>query len=284
MKMNLTKKECDIYIPDNIELSPALQRTTHLAIGAHQDDLEIFAYNGISECYGKDNKWFTGVTVTNGAGSSRVGKYSSFSDEEMKAVRYAEQRKAAHLGEYSAIIQLGYTSSETKDTEYPCVKDDLVKILRHTKPEVVYLHNLADKHVTHIATALRSIEAIRSLPAEMRPKKVYGCEVWRSLDWLDDSDKVQLSTSDAPNLAMALISLYDSQISGGKRYDLATSGRRLANATYFESHTADKDNSITWAMDLTPLILDVKLSITEYVIKHIDKLKSDVTNSIEALT
>ena len=281
--IEFNKENVDIYVPENLELDAALERTTHLAIGAHQDDLEIFAYNGIAECYGTKEKWFSGVTVTNGAGSSRAGKYASFTDSEMQAVRYEEQRKAAHLGNYSAMVQLSYSSAETKDKESSDVINDLISVLHQAKPEVVYLHNLADKHPTHVATALRSIAAIRSLPAEQRPKKVYGCEVWRDLDWMDDSDKVALSTSDAPNMAMALIALFDSQVTGGKRYDLATAGRRLANATYFDANSADADNSLSWAMDLTPLIEDNTLSIAEYVNEYIDRFKTDVNKNLIAL-
>jgi len=85
-------------------------------------------------------------------------------------------------------------------------------------------------------------------------------------------------------MAMALVALYDSQISGGKRYDLATSGRRLANATYFDSHSSDEDNSITWAMDLTPLVADESLSISEYVLGYIDRFTTDVTNNLNTLS
>ena len=40
------------------------------------------------------------------------------------------------------------------------------------------------------------------------------------------------------NLHAALMGVFDSQIAGGKRYDLATAGRRRAHATYFEDRTA----------------------------------------------
>ena len=68
----------DIFIPDEASLENALTRTTHLAIGAHSDDIEIMAYHGIVDCYGyrRKDKWFSGVTVTNGRGSSRVGPVS----------------------------------------------------------------------------------------------------------------------------------------------------------------------------------------------------------------
>ena len=39
--MQLHMPAAEIYIPDGVAASEALTRTTHLAFGAHQDDLEI---------------------------------------------------------------------------------------------------------------------------------------------------------------------------------------------------------------------------------------------------
>ena len=90
--MNFSKTNADIFIPDNSDLNTALERTTHLAIGAHQDDLEVFAYHGISECFEHGDQWFTGITVTNGAGSARTGPFANYSNEEMMQTRIQEQR------------------------------------------------------------------------------------------------------------------------------------------------------------------------------------------------
>ena len=102
--------------------------------------------------------------------------------------------------------------------------------------------------------ALRAIAALRALRGEYKPKKVYGCEVWRDLDWLTDEDKQALPVSARSNIAAALVGVFDSQVSGGKRYDLATAGRRLAHATYYASHGTDEESALNFAMDLTPLV------------------------------
>jgi len=282
--MKFHKPTADIFVPDGAGMPGALSRTTHLSICAHQDDLEIMAWHGIAECFGMDDKWFTGVVVTNGAGSPRAGIYERYTDEEMQAVRRHEQRKAAYVGEYACQIQLDYSSAEVKDPKLETVRADLAAILTVARPEVVYLHNLADKHDTHVAVTLRAIASMRSLPPEAKPKKVYGCEVWRDLDWLPDEDKQALPVSARPNLAAAALGVFDSQISGGKRYDLATEGRRLANATYFASHATDVETALTYAMDLTPLIHDASLSPAAYTLGFIDKLKADVEGRIRKLS
>lgn len=271
----------DVFVPDGLELSAALARTTHLCLAAHQDDIEIMAYHGIAECFGRSDRWFTGVVLTSGAGSPRSGIYAGYSDEQMQQVRRQEQRKAATIGEYGCQVQLGFASAQVKDPRDHAVVHDLQEILRAARPEIVYLHNLADKHDTHVAAALRSIAALRAV--RDRPKKVYGCEVWRDLDWLPDEGKQALPVSERGNLAASLVGVFDSQISGGKRYDLATAGRRLANATFLASHSTDRETALTFAMDLTPLVEDANLDVAGYARAFIDRFREDVEQRITDL-
>ncbi len=238
------------------------------------------AYRGILECFQREDKWFCGVNVTNGAGSPRDDLYKDYTDEMMQVVRRKEQKKAAIIGEYTAQIFLDYSSAATKDASNPAVKDDLKKVFLATRPQVVYTHNLADKHDTHVAVTLRVIAALRELPDDAKPQQVLGCEVWRDLDWMADSDKVAMDVSPHENLAAALLGVFDSQICGGKRYDLATMGRRRAHATYAESHGVDISTSLIYAMDLTPLIKDPSLDIGQYVQGFIDRFAQDVQTRI----
>jgi LmbE family N-acetylglucosaminyl deacetylase len=279
--MQFHNAAADLYIPDGAPADAGLARTTHLCIAAHQDDIEIMAYHGIAECFGRRDRWFTGVVVTNGAGSPRAGIYGDYTDEEMQKVRLIEQRKAAFVGDYAAQIQLGFTSSQVKNPQEPAVVADLSAILRATSPEVVYLHNFADKHDTHIAVATRAIAALRAVRSQTAPRKVYGCEVWRDLDWLPDAEKVALPVSARSNIAAALVGVFDSQVTGGKRYDLATAGRRLAHATYFASHGTDEESALTFAMDLTPLVESPTLSVRDYVLGAIDRFREDVGKRLE---
>lgn len=274
--MQLNNPGAEIFVPDGTPVEQALARTTHLAVGAHQDDLEIMAYRGILECFQREDKWFCGVNVTNGAGSPRDDLYKDYTDEMMQVVRRKEQKKAAVVGEYTAQIFLDYSSAATKDGSNQAVKEDLKKVFLATRPQVVYTHNLADKHDTHVAVTLRVIAALRELPDDAKPRQVLGCEVWRDLDWMADSDKVPMDVSAHENLAASLLGVFDSQICGGKRYDLATMGRRRAHATYFESHGVDVSTSLIYAMDLTPLIKDPSLDVGQYVQGFIDRFAQDV--------
>lgn len=282
--MKFSHASADVFVPDAVH-SPeaALARVTHLCVAAHQDDIEIMAYAGVLACYEQPGRAFGGVVVTNGAGSPRTGAYGHLTDEQMQAVRREEQREAARIGHYAIQLQLAHPSAEVKKRAQPAVVGDLIQIFSGCRPEVLYLHNPADKHDTHVAVLARSLEALRALPPEQRPQRVLGCEVWRDLDWLMDADKVALDAGGRPELAARLLKLFDSQVAGGKRYDLATLGRRAAHATFHTSHATDRMTGITWAMDLTPLVANAKLSLAEFTEAHLDRLRDDVRRRLQAV-
>jgi LmbE family N-acetylglucosaminyl deacetylase len=281
MKFHLATAE--LFVPDGLPADQALPRTTHMAISAHQDDIEIMAAEPILACFQQTDRWFTGVVATDGRGAPRNGLYEHYSDEEMRTVRFKEQRKAAIVGEYAAQVMLDYPSKVIKDGRDARPVEDLAALLKIAQPELVYTHNLADKHDTHVAVALRVIAAIRSLPEAQRPRNLYGCEVWRDLDWLVDSDKAPFNISEHENLQAALLGVYDSQIAGGKRYDLASMGRRRANATYFESHGVDVTTGMSYAMDLTPLVLDAHKDVAAFVQEFIQRFELDVADRLRRL-
>jgi len=278
--INLHNDSADVYVPDGTPLDEALARTTHLGIGAHQDDLEFMALHGILACYGRKRRWFSGVICTSGSGSARTGPFSDHSDEQMRDVRVQEQRQAAELGKYSSILQLDHASGTIKDPSNRHLRDDIVAILQATDPQVIYTHNPADKHPTHIAVLVNVIRAMREMAPEKRPKQVLGCEVWRGLDWMLDGDKVALDCSPRERLSLQLSRVFQSQIAGGKQYDLAALGRRRANATYFDSHNVDTARQIAFAMDLTPLIMDPSRDIIDYVTSYISRFADNVRDNL----
>ncbi len=281
--MNLHQPGAEVYIPDGAPLPQALERTTHLCFSAHQDDIEIMAAHAVLACFRQPDKWFTGVVVTDGRGSPRSGLYAHYTDEQMREVRFQEQRKAAFVGEYAAQVMLDYPSSVVKDGAIEAPVEDMLAVLEATRPRLVYTHNLADKHDTHVAVALRVIEAIRRMPPAERPEHVYGCEVWRDLDWMRDTDKVVFDLSERENLQAALLGVFDSQITGGKRYDLAALGRRRVNATFFASHAVDEASAAAFAMDLTPLIRDEALDPLAYVQGFIERFRAEVTERVQRM-
>jgi hypothetical protein len=209
-----------------------------------------------------------------------VGPYAACSDAEMISIRRQEQNTAAIIGNYGAMFQLDHPSRSIKSSADTSLKEDLFAILTATQPEVVYTHNPADKHDTHIGVTIAAIRAMRELPKDQRPSQVIGCEVWRNLDWLPDDEKIIMDVSGRDNLAAAINGVFDSQIAGGKRYDLAIAGRRAANATFFDSHSTDAATQVIFGIDLTPLIADPTTDIADFICSFIERFENDVRKKI----
>lgn len=271
-----------VHVPDGVEVDSAAARVTHLCVGAHQDDLEIMAIEGILACYVHEDRWFGGVVVNSGASAPRTGRFADFTNEQMAAVRIEEQKRAADLGRYGVQVLLGYSNDETKDPNDARPTQDVLTILRATSPEVVYTHNLLDKHYAHVAVTIQTIQAIRELDPEYRPARLIGCEVWRDLDWLVGDDKVVMPTNERPELQRALLEVFESQLEG-KRYDNAAMGRRVAHATYLDPHENDNVEGAVFGMDLTPLIQDDALDIRSYALGYVDRLHDAVADQIDEL-
>jgi LmbE family N-acetylglucosaminyl deacetylase len=277
--LTLSHDGADVFVPDGIGAAQALSRTTHLGIAAHADDLEIMAIHGILACHASQNEWFAGVVATDGAGSPTAAGKPPTSAGEIVSTRRAEQKRAAELGRYGALVCLNHSSTEVKDPARNDVVGDLVLVLRATSARVVYTHNLADAHDTHVAVALAVIAACRSLDESERPESVIGCEVWRDLDWLSSSAKVAMSTGNREDLETELLRAFESQLEAGKRIDLGALGRRRANATFHEIRSADAHHGIVWGMDLTPAARG-EIEPWELVQAHIGVFASDVESRL----
>ncbi len=279
--MIFQSKCAEVFVPGNGDVAAATARTTQLGIGAHQDDLEFMAFSGIAECFRSETEWFGGVICTDGRGSSASGPYAGIDPAELGRIRAAEQQQAAEVGRFSFVAQLGYPSAAIRPPAGSGLVGDLAEVIGSAGARVIYTHNPADKHATHINVLVAVVEALREVPADRRPERLLGCEMWRALDWLGDGEKVVLDCSGAEHLASALNGVFDSQIAGGKRYDLAVAGRRRANATLLDSHAGDGASAVTYAMDLTPLIGADSGDLLDFTMGAVERLRTDVRTKLE---
>ena len=278
--MTFSQDKAEIFVPDGTSEQTALGRVKRVVVGAHQDDVEFMGYPLILQSYSADAPTFGGIVMSNGAGSPRSGVYAGFDDEQMQRVRLQEQRLAAQVGRYAAMVQLRFTSGALRDPENGRPAEELAAVLAAMRPEVVMTHNFADKHNTHVGTALNVVRAIRRLPREARPRQLLGGEIWRSLDWVPDAEKVRLDCAGNDSLAAALMGVFDSQIAGGKRYDLATFGRRRANATYADSHAVDDFEQVAYAIDMTPMIEDDTLSPEAFIMGFVSRFQEEIRETL----
>jgi LmbE family N-acetylglucosaminyl deacetylase len=265
----------DFFVPDGRPPDEALARVTHVGVGAHADDLELMAFHGIAHCLATPGAWFGGAVASDGARAPRTGRFSGLGDRELREVRRAEQRAAAQRGRYAAVAQLDYPSPAVVAGDAHLV-DDLFTFLDAARPRVVYTHDPGDRHATHVATCAATVAALRRLPAEWRPARVYGCEVWRSLDWLAEEDLVRLDVSGHDETWRALLACFPSQTEGARPYERGALGRAQANAVFSEARAAGGGGGVWLALELTPLLRDETLTLSEFVSERVERFRAEL--------
>ncbi|GIU84537.1 MAG: hypothetical protein KatS3mg008_1312 [Acidimicrobiales bacterium] len=270
--------EVQVEAPCGGSVDELLAATTHMGIGAHPDDLEIMCTAVVERCRREEGLAFCGVVCTDGASSPRSGPYAEVTDPEMVALRREEQLAAAQLGEYSTLVMLGCASATVRDTTRTPLPEALACVIECCSPREVLTHAPFDRHATHLAVAMCTIRAVRSLPRERRPARLLGCEAWCSLDWVPSGARVAMPVYDE-RLAAGLLEVFDSQISAGKRYDLATVGRRRANATFSDPYSTDQHPQVTLAVDLTPT-MDDDVDPVDWLLGVVDGFRSNVEEAL----
>jgi LmbE family N-acetylglucosaminyl deacetylase len=233
---------------------------THLAIGAHPDDLEIMAGPLIEECLEDARKKLVGVVCTHGVSDSFLSENSKPLISKKIDVRRTEQLKAAELGGYFAVVQLGHSSGAVKDTSFSLLKEQLTALINTIKPQTVYTHNPFDRHQTHRAIFRNVFETLKD--SHYSPEEFLGCEVWRGLDWIDSEKKRALSIKN-PAFIEKLISCFSSQQDSQRDYALGLRSRLKANQTFNDAYNFLESDHILYALDLKHLLekkTQVKLS------------------------
>ena len=267
------------FSPQSLDRSKALAKTKVIGIGAHPDDLEFMCCQPIARCQ-SDNS-FAGLILTNGSGSSRSGSFAKCTDKEMISIRQKEQVEAAKLGNYSFIEMWELDSKSLKDTkQFSEWVSRIQFFIEEVKPKFLYTHNPFDRHLSHVIVCLATLEALRNLPKEKRPKEIWGCEVWRSLDWLSYEKTQTKDLSQDESLQKNLVNVFKSQIDGAKNYSNAVIGRKCVNAVFRESHAVDKTKLAEVFLNLKPLV-NSKVSLKLNLKKILDEYTAELMNFIE---
>ena len=79
----------ELYVPKSARGA----KVRYVAVSAHKDDMEMFALGGIAAAYREGG--FAGVVLTDGGACPRAPRYAEVDDEDMAAIRTAEQKRAA---------------------------------------------------------------------------------------------------------------------------------------------------------------------------------------------
>lgn len=153
-------KKAEIYVPFTAKSG----KEKIMCVGAHPDDVEFMALEGIIKSYYGDAEFYA-VVVTDGAGSARNGRFSKISNAELVKIRAQEQKQAAILGRYFKLFMLNYTSEQVR--EKSSLSSDLAEIINEVKPRVIYAHSVLDRHPTHLAVARDTVTAVRNAAQEI---------------------------------------------------------------------------------------------------------------------
>lgn len=272
--MRFSSPDAVVFCPDGGDFEAAFSRARSVGVVAHADDLEILAIEGILDGYDAPAPDFVGVVLTDGGGAPKSGAHAALSAAEYRALRRQEQLSAAQLGRYAAVVLLDHSSASVRSAA-PEVRSDLEALLDATQPSVLYTHSPFDAHDTHVAVTLRVLEALRGRRGAKRLERFVGGEVWRDLDFLDETLRVAMDVSRHPHLQAALLACFTSQIDA-KRYDLGALGRRRAHATFRRSDGADEAQGIAYGVDLLPLVQAGGPTLIEYVGTALALLETDV--------
>ncbi len=268
------------FSPSGLSLEEALRSARIIGVGAHQDDLEFMCFHAILAGY--DNEHFFGVIATDGRGSARSGQFKKVKERDFIRIRAREQERAARIGRYAGVLQLGCQSAEISKSFSKELLSDLNAIFSRGRFAAVYTHNLADKHPSHVGVAAHVIRSLRTLPRKSQPAKLYGCEVWRGLDWLPEHLKVPHDVSGRKSLAWKLMTVFKSQLDG-KDYANAVLGRRRANATFLDSHSLDDPELVEYCMDMSELLAKPSLTMEAFMRRLLKAFEGELLRPLKSL-
>ena len=274
--MRLLSPHADLFIPSAEPLEQACARTKVLGVAAHPDDLELMALPAILAGHADPAQGFAGLVVCDGA-------MPGSGPDEGVALRRMEQRAAATVGHYSVMVQLGHASPAVQTGQAQGLGEDLVEVLKSLRPHILYSHNPADRHPSHLAVLLALRQALKQLDPSERPQRWLGSEVWGGLDWQALGDQVALPLEGDRELAARLLEAHGSQLNRGKAYLSAALGRRRANATFSASHSPDAAEEVVLAMDLSPLLLDDQLSLQAFLSHRVERFRAEAVARLDAL-
>jgi LmbE family N-acetylglucosaminyl deacetylase len=119
-----------------------------VAIGAHQDDIEIHCLGTLLRYQQQGGHTFTNVTISNGDKGAQYD--TSIPYAEIAKIRIGESTRVAEAlgGRY---ICMGESDEYIRDTDD--VRNRLVDILREAKADIVFTHPPVDYNTDHMVTS-----------------------------------------------------------------------------------------------------------------------------------
>ncbi|MCQ2086778.1 MAG: PIG-L family deacetylase [Bacilli bacterium] len=265
-----------IYTPRKGKKGPV----KFVCICAHPDDCELMAIDGIQRGYRATKYTFACVVTTDGLDAERCGRYLKMTDKRMVNILANEEKKAANIGRYNSVYFMNYSSEEARDQDNQDIINEYVEIIKELKPRVIYTHSLLDRHPTHVAVAVKVINALRTMKKGDQPKVLYGCESERNLEWVAPEKIVTFNISKNMRLQRQLISVHKSQ-NLARDYVNAAIGRRYVNAVFNKVETKKNAKLTAKAINMTTLLRRKEYPIKRFAMSFIDDLYGELNDMMD---
>lgn len=241
----------------------------YLCIAAHQDDIEMIALHGISQCfrngYRMANKNFHGATLVK--------------PEKDYERRINEQEVAAVVGRYETIKNFEFDDLLEVRSRHDVVIVAVSRLVLKTRPRFIYTHSPFDIHGAHVGAMFCVVEAIKRAMrnSDWRPEKVYGVELWGSLDWLPEKFKETLILENCKRLSEDLLSSFESQ-NTDRDYTGGFFARTKSNGVFSFLKNGERSTPRTFAIDLMPLCKGMR--IEDFIHVVVEESKNNIIGRI----
>lgn len=269
-------KKGSIYLPKEGKKGPV----KYLCICADAGDTEIMAIDGIQRGYRAKKYTFATVITSDGLSLERAGKLAKATDRKVNTTKNREQKAAAEIGRYNSVYFLSHKTDEILDQENEDIVNEYLEIIKELKPRIIYTHSILDRDPTHVSVAVKVINALRKLRKGQMPAVLYGCEMWRDLDWVDPSKVISFDVSHNIRLQKQLINVHQSQ-NASRDFINATIGRRYVNATYSRSEKKKDAKLTARAINMTTLLRRKEYPIKRFAMSFVDDLYTSINDSMD---
>lgn len=269
-------KKGNVYFPKKGKTGPV----KYVCICANPSDCEIMAIDGIQRGYRAKKYTFAAVITTDGADCEGFGKQKKYSPKKIALMRAAEQKKAANIGRYNSVYFMNYKAEDARNQDDEDIVNEYVEIIKELKPRIIYTHSILDRDPTHVAVAVKVINALRQLKKAQMPAQLYGCEEWRDLDWVSPEKVTTFDVSHNIRLQRQLISVHKSQ-NLNRDYISAAMGRRYVNATFAKSEKKKDAKLTSRAINMTTLLRRKEYPVKRFAMSFIDDLYTEINDSMD---
>ena len=238
------------------------RRGNILVVAPHPDD-DVLGAGGTMAAASDQGKGIFSVYITDGRGSPREDP--GIADEAMAAQREKEALSALRAVGAVGGFFLQRRSEELAGELGRQTESELTQILRHLRPEEVYVPAPYERHRTHQRCTRLSIDALRV--AGRREVTLLGYSLWGSF-W-GEKKRVVRDIGPFIKKKVEAVLAHSTQIRY-KNYQQGILGKNNYEAIFWESHEPQKTSFVEIFLDMTELVEKKDLTLEDFIRQDLD--------------